>query len=1497
MSISVTDPFAIDLTPRFAIRQPVLPRSISQVHYNVLDDSAAHRLSVLPCQRVVGRDKTFGLNDPHFGVCSRQEVCATCGEKAEDCVGHPGNIDLPLPVFHLGFFSATLRVLRSICKSCARLLLTDEELNKYRKKFICPDNPLDPTQHTALVKTVQLLAAKCRTCPRCGAINGAVRRVKPMRLLHEKYAPGLARRAVGTDSSVDALFESISQAVRLNPDVAGARNYAVDVLDPLKVKQLFARILPEEVLFLGMALGTQPSSLIISTLVVPPVCARPSGPDSNGYGVREDDLTGLYSDILLQCDLLRSDQQALMLSNSEPVRMVENWERLQERVARLLDSAMPGFPATSKGLLVKSYAQRVKGKHGRFRGNLSGKRVNFSGRSVISPDPNLEIDEIAVPIRIAKKMTYPQRVFAQNLSEMKKLVLNGPDKHPGACFVIFKDGTKRNLQFDREGVAAKLTTGDVVERHMLTGDFIIFNRQPSLHRISMMCHRARVLPYRTLRFNECCCTPYNADFDGDEMNLHLVQTEEARAEISTLLITTKNIITARNGEPIIACTQDFLTAAYVISGKDTLFTKDQFVQVVTDGLRHTPFDLPPPSIFKPVAMWTGKQVFDVLIRPTRVEVPREEADAAGGGERRSSNTNILDATLAFESTTKFYTKGTKSNCPAEGYVVFLEGELLCGRLDKKLLGGGAKDGLFAQLVSKTGGEYAGLVMGRIARTMSRWFMNLGFSLGLGDVTPPLVLTQRKADILRQAFEKTQWLITSARDGTMQPAPGLTVAQTLEARMNKVLSEVRDDCGNTAVAVLPSHNVPLVMALSGGKGSTLNIAQMMALVGQQTVNGKRIRDGFIQRSLPHYGRKTVNPTARGFVAESFYDGLHPTEFFFHTMAGREGLIDTAVKTAETGYIYRRLMKAMEDLSVQYDYTVRNSKMDIVQFDFGEDRLDPVLLEGANYRPVAFPSLWLHWLSVMSHHRQGAGGPADDDVIMSLDDAMALSAAEVTAAAGGRGAVSRRAPLAAGAAAPRMSPKFQEELLAFIKSRLLMMKSTEAMIHVHEPKIQGLVNAASSSTCSPLIRTLAAQWQSWKLSLLRCFTPRFLTAFIGDCCRKYVTKICEPATACGAIAAQSVGEPSTQMTLKTFHFAGIASMSITQGVPRLVEIINANKNISTPVVTVPLLDPPSGSKSMTAALLVKGQMERTTLREVTKSVAEVVTPTSAYLEFTLNRQLIDELKLELSASMARERILAFVNRPMCPLRLLTAKHITASDPDTIIVFPYATTQGQTLFNMKNLLLAIPEIPVAGLSTISRVIISTQPDGRRELLAEGADFKSVCALAGVDGLRARCNHVAVIEQALGIEAARNLIVNEIQGIMNSYSLSIDTRHVYLLADVMTHRGAVLGITRYGIQKMNSGVLTMASFERTTDHLYNAALSQRADTHLSVSESVIVGTPVPLGTGSFDLLYGSPPPDIVVGRGASSATAARARSTFKSIAERFFTTNQSYGVGSADC
>lgn len=1182
----------------------------------------------------------------------------------------------------------------------------------------------------------------------------------------------------------------------------------------------------------------RPESLILWTVPVPPVPIRPSVAMDIGGGSNEDDLTVKLQEIIDVNNALR-----VALDNGATMKMIaEDWEFLQIQAAQFINGEVPGVPRSLAGSkAIRGLCQRLKGKQGRFRGNLSGKRVDFSARTVISPDPNLKIEQVGVPIHVAKIMTYPEKVNRYNIESLRECVRNGPDIHPGANFIRDPSGMVRSLAYgDRKRTAESLKIGDVVERHMHDDDVVLFNRQPSLHKMSIMAHRVKVMPWRTFRFNECACTPYNADFDGDEMNMHLPQTEEAKAEAADLMAIRNNLITPRNGEPLVAATQDFLTGAHLLTRKDVFLFKDEFVQLIahfSDADEH--IDLPEPAIYKPHKMWTGKQVLSLMVRPN----------------------DDSPCLVNVESMERFYSKD-KFFCPEDGYVCFQNGELICGNLGKKTLGGDSKMGLFYVLIRDYGAHEATRRMSRLAKLCARYLGNRGFSIGIDDVTPSTELNIMKNDILASGQRDANEQISLYKAGKIKLKPGCDELQSLESEVNGILGRIRERAGKESIRVLHHTNAPHTMAQCGSKGSTLNISQMVACLGQQSVGGSRIQDGFVNRTLPHFPLGALEPAAKGFVANSFFSGLTATEFFFHTMGGREGLVDTAVKTAETGYMARRLMKALEDLSMQYDNTVRNSEQTVVQFCYGDDGLNPQLMEGGD-RPVDYQRLMKN---VRLQQKCGDELPSSSVEIRSL--------------------VAKRLSM----------PAFQELLpqgrLFLDETKLFFDGIADILEHMED----GDSMPATGRTVEPDFSTLrdrlagmtTAQKLAWrkkalipksiehaeavyllKDNVLR-ITQKQVDSILEAALKKYNRSMIEPGEAVGAVGAQSISEPGTQMTLKTFHFAGVASMNVTLGVPRLKEIINASKLISTPIITANLIQ----NDNRTSARLVKGRIEKTTLGEVCEYIREVHTPEMSYVSIRLAMDSIRKLHLNIDAHTVRWSILHLLGSHRSPvLRSLKDKHVIVmpgsdgSYSRLRVLSPDFKDNGKgipnhqrTYFNLQALKSSLPGVIVEGIPTVSRAVINEeeievegQPGQTRTryyLLVEGYGLQDVMCSPGVDGRDTKSNHIIEVQQVLGIEAARCAIASEISYIMSAYGITVDRRHLMLLSDVMTFKGEILGITRFGVAKMRESVLMLASFEKTSDHLFDAAVHSREDSIVGVSECIIMGVPIPIGTGLFKVI-----------------------------------------------
>ncbi|MEC8938698.1 MAG: DNA-directed RNA polymerase subunit A', partial [Candidatus Thermoplasmatota archaeon] len=453
--------------------------------------------------------------------------------------------------------------------------------------------------------------------------------------------------------------------------------------------------------------------------------------------------------------------------------------------------------------------------------------------------------------------------------------------------------------YDRDG---NPRPGVIVERHLIDGDVAIFNRQPSLHRMSMLVHEVRVMPGKTFRFNLADCTPYNADFDGDEMNLHVIQSEEARAEAKILMRVQEHIITPRYGGSVIGGIHDHISGAYLLTHGERVIPKELAMEVLGS------------------VGWDG-------------DMPEEINTKDGIVGYRGSDLLSLIVPGGFKLN---YTSrsGDEVNVTSNG--------LVSGTIDKR--GIGAEDGRLLDAVVQTHGTDRGAeFLNRMTKMTIAICTSLGFTTGIDDEDLPLSAIKEISEINARASDEVDAeLAKFGKNGRgYETRPGRTPLETLEENILQILDSAKAESGNVAKSYLGEDNSAVIMATSGARGSMDNLAMMAGSIGQPKVRGKRLERGYQDRVLSHFPRGVKGAEEKGFVSSSFKQGLEPTEFFMLSVSGRESLVDTAVRTSKSGYMQRRLINAMDDLKVSEDEngSVRNTANRIIQFEYGEDGIDP------------------------------------------------------------------------------------------------------------------------------------------------------------------------------------------------------------------------------------------------------------------------------------------------------------------------------------------------------------------------------------------------------------------------------------------------------------------------------------------------------------------------------------------------------------------------------
>jgi DNA-directed RNA polymerase subunit A' len=800
------------------------------------------------------------------------------------------------------------------------------------------------------------------------------------------------------------------------------------------------------------------------------------------------------------------------------------------------------------------------------------------------------------------------------------------------------------------------------------------------------------------------------------MNLHIPQSEEARTEALLLMQVQDQILSPRFGGPIIGAIRDFITSAYLFTRKSNYLTRNE----VNKLLLAAKYDgqMPPPKVKQPQPLWTGKQIFSLFLPKDMNYVLKA---------------NICQACV----------KCLEEECKYDAYVVVKNGELVSGVIDRRSIGAEQSESLLHRIIKDYGTQAGREFLNKITRMLKLYITMRGFTYSYNE----LVLSPKAEDRIEKTMQriekKIEDLIESYRKGTLPRLPGQTLEDSFEIYVMNELAKARDESGKIADEDFTLENSGIIMTRTGARGSSLNIGQISACVGQQSVRGKRILRGYVDRALPHFQSGDQRPKARGFVYSSYQKGLDVIEFFFHAMGGREGLVDTAVRTQQSGYMQRRLINALEHIRLEYDSTVRNSAGDIIQFQYGEDGVDPAK---SDHGKAVNVSRLVDQIRIAKEK----GRPASADFIKEKLDA----------AQGG------------------LTPILVDQL-----------KQTSAKAGLTKTGVEKAVNMTVD---------------------------------------RYKHALMEPGEAVGIVAAQSIGEPGTQMTLRTFHYAGVREQNVTLGLPRLIEIVDARRIPSTPIMKIFLTE--ENRKSREAAVKIAREIVYTTMENLADA---------AYID-----ALHEEIIVELDKPMMEDREVTMqelkdkLQIPNCTVKI---------KGNTIHIQP------KKVEAIRKMLGKVSVFHIKGVPGIKRVLV-TEEHGEWVINTDGSNLSKVLEIVGVDSSRTTTNNVHEIAKTIGIEAARNALVNEAKGVLEEQGLDVDTRHVMLVADMMTSTGEVQQIGRHGISGKKSSVLARAAFEITVPNIVEAAVKGESDPLAGVTENVIVGQSIPIGTGLVELFMSTP-------------------------------------------
>uniref|UniRef100_A0A8C4V3P1 DNA-directed RNA polymerase subunit n=1 Tax=Falco tinnunculus TaxID=100819 RepID=A0A8C4V3P1_FALTI len=1049
----------------------------------------------------------------------------------------------------------------------------------------------------------------------------------------------------------------LSEPAGIDESQLGKRGY----LTPMTAKEYILALWRNEGFFLrylfpGMdpheSLEFSPEMFFLDLLVVPPSRYRPinrvgdrlftNGQTVNLQAVMKD--AKMIRKLLVfmakqQCQPIKIetgdnddplDHSVLTMIPGQTIadKLYNTWIRLQSHVNIVFDSDMDK-------LMTEKYPgirQLLEKKEGLFRKHMMGKRVDFAARSVICPDMYIGTNEIGIPMVFATKLTYPQPVTPWNVKELRQAVINGPKVHPGASMVINEDGSRTVLSASsltqREAIAKQLLTPSsgapqsglkIVCRHIKNGDVLLLNRQPTLHRPSIQAHRARILPgEKVLRLHYANCKAYNADFDGDEMNAHFPQNELGRAEAYTLAFTDEQYLVPKDGKPLPGLIQDHMISGVSMTIRGCFFTREQYMELVYRGLtdKKGRIKIFPPAIMKPQRLWTGKQVVSTLLINIIPEnhVPLNLTGKAKIGPRA-------------------WVKGPANRClnldsMCESQVIIRNGELLCGVLDKAHFGSSAY-GLVHCCYEIYGGETSGKVLTCLGRLFTAYLqLYRGFTMGIEDILVKPQADHKRKKIIAKSRQRgieavraalnlpetasceevqEKWqdahLCKDQRDFNM-------VDLKFKEEVNNYNNEVNKVCMPLGLhRSFPENNLQL-MVQSGAKGSTVNTMQISCLLGQIELEGRRPPLMASGKSLPCFQPYDFSPSSGGFVTGRFLTGIKPSEFFFHCMAGREGLVDTAVKTSRSGYLQRCVIKHLEGLVVQYDLTVRDSDGSVVQFLYGEDGLD--IPKTQFLQPEQFPFIAENYEVIQkTNHLDEALARMESHQANQQFKAIKKWRARHQNSVQREGGflmfsqkkmASVKAQMPGGEIKNGRDPATLQLLKMWYeldeKKRRKYLKKTskcpDPSLGVWRPDTYF---ASVSESFENGVEDYINRWEYENRQ--RYMHPALSSDRLKDLLYlKWQRSLCDPGEAVGLLAAQSIGEPSTQMTLNTFHFAGRGEMNVTLGIPRLREILMvASANIKTPTMSVPVFNT---KKALKKVKQLKKQLTRVCLAEVLQKV---------------------------------------------------------------------------------------------------------------------------------------------------------------------------------------------------------------------------------------------------------------------------------------------------------
>lgn len=1341
-----------------------------------------------------GIPRLSGVNDPRLGIGHHTAKCPTCNRI--NCDQHLGYIQFSRPVYRIGTINFLIQVLRCICRHCAHPKFWSSNcpwpLNNENGSRINITSIL--REATTSTEKLRLVSEACRSKFLCIDCN----------LPQPVYSKRARTFIDGIYRPKDLKDYPTVPNNRFMPDEARAILEAMDIY----TRKTLDLINPEE--------------MVIRLHIVPPPCIRPSNFIGEAKVRSENDLT-----IAIQ-DIVRTNVE---LEQCLAKDLMHVWDKLQIMVSGLVIHTikkdigvklglLPNLPATAKQN-PQDMKKRLSGKRGRFRGNLSGKRVDQSGRSVIAPDSSHDITQLGVPNNIMNTLTFPEIVNDRNIEVLQEAIIRGAYVDNGAMAVRQPGATAEELIWlpvlDRDArveLASQIGPLWTVERHLRDGDWVIFNRQPSLWKASMMAF----MIYR-LR-NKLCfqlplpvTKPFNADFDGDEMNIHSLQTYEAIAEAQELLSVPNQMMTPQSHTVIIGLVQDSLVGGYRVTDKNTFLDLDTF-QLLACSRNYNPnlerynepnsphndlgdpIELPWPAILKapkaPNGLYTGKQLISFLL-PTDI------------------------------SLTKVVRNGTDDPLNDNDYICIRNGIHLSGQLCKATLGA-TNFGIIQNIYKKHGSWAACKFVSDAQRIFVQALTILGPSISIVDC-----ITSIETD--NETKQSIEMYLDKARALANIDLP----YEVIEAKSSSILQETLRSVGVIVANRLDTHCGLSTVVTAGSKGNLLNISQIAGTVGQQMVFGRRINtvDTYLgSRTLACFEPNDNGPESRGYIKSSYLKGLKPYEFFYHQMSGREGIVATAVNTADSGYNQRRMIKSQESQCVVYDGSVRVSSENIVQLAYGYDDMDASLVGRFKFNFNLFSNRTetLQRCSNVIRHFLYLRSVLLKDLECTMTCPIAIDHFDIKSVTPG----------------------------TFNDFQLLM-----SLILLHQ-KFHG-----ASKWYIPLPAAVCI------LICERAYQKgQYNDTLQSELVELYQRSMVHPGEGVGALAATCIGEPSMQMTLNVFHYTGIASKNVTiTGLPRFKQIINAVDTYQTANMNAELLNYEASVFANTIQCIKIFQIADSDVLPLQdcpynflvnpQLLAPGILAQKVYKRKTFNETLIipkwcialrpnyeNLLRYEVTKEEIGEAL----------LKTLGSEAIVLCGPswsfEPIYIIPY-TIDNDKLF-IEAFADAILQVSVRGIEYVKRSIAlqetrynnQLEPYSVHSLDTEGSSFIEFGKLPFINQSSAMTNNIIEASNVLGINAGVSVLQSELYKVLSFDSSYIASCHLSLLAETVCRAGQIRAMNRHNMENLGNSILQRASFEQSMETLFRAAVFGQKDNLEGATERIMVGQPANIGTGIVSLV-----------------------------------------------